>query len=154
MSRSFITGLLLCTPLPWMVYRLRMASRTLDAILAPYVAAGAGTEGSAPAAALSREQQERAPSVRLVVVENRPSDPVPQVTPEGAKASRIRRAVTAPPCHDCACCAVYATRLHDAHAEITRLRDELGRDDAHRINSQPPRLSPDVVRFSGAGGEC
>jgi hypothetical protein len=149
-SRSFAAGLLLCTPLPWMYFRLRDGAHTLRSLLVPYVAAGGSTEGSAPAAA-ALPAQPRTPSVRLVV-ENRPSDPVSEATPETVKASRIRRAVLAPPCHDCPCCAVYATRQHDAHAEIDRLRAELEAAAARRINTTPrPIPNPGLNPFTQAG---
>lgn len=48
----------------------------------------------------------------------------PEVTPAAVKAGEARRAQTTP-CHECDCCAAYATRLRDIELELERVRDDL-----------------------------
>ncbi|MCU1591566.1 MAG: hypothetical protein JWP11_2822 [Frankiales bacterium] len=146
MTGRFLTGLLFTAlSLPSLAARLVQGARRHER--PTIVAAGRALEGSAGRD--SNRPASCSPVVR-VAGETRPPDPQPVVTPLMAKAGRVRRAELGPPCHSCGCCTIYANRLHDAHAEITRLRDELVRGDGRRINQTGPLH---VVTGIGTGGE-
>ena len=129
MTRS-VAGLFLSLPSPALYGRL-LRPTSSSPVPAPTDVAVAHCEGSAAAASLPG-QPAVAPAV--LVVENRPSDPQPVVTPQRAKAGGVRRAVQGTPCHDCHCCDVYSGRLTDAHDEIDRLRVEIVAADGRRLN--------------------
>lgn len=67
----------------------------------------------------------------------------PVATPSQVKAGEVRRA-QGPPCHDCHCCSVYATRIAQAHDEIDRLRDELLERDARGVHHASSRQSSNL----------
>lgn len=102
--------------IPWAMWRLHVTNAVIE---------------NAPALNVVTSTPERPPTVALVTAavpaqpparDNAPD--LPEVTPHQVKAGEVRR-VQGPPCHDCHCCSVYATRIEQAHIEIDKLRDEL-----------------------------
>lgn len=113
----------------------------------PLIVASGSMEGSGPGA--TQVPPHVLPPVVRVVEEIRPPNAPPVVTPLMAKAGSVRRTELGPPCHGCACCRTYGRRLHDAHAEIDRLRGELEAADARRINTPRPLHVARDVAFTG-----
>lgn len=119
-------GLVLCTALPFLLWRLENGRRRLDKCT---WLAGLGLRP------LDGTLQTLASDAGLP-----PVDPESRVA---AKAGSVRREPEPPPCHDCTCCARYSARLAAAHEEIDRLRREIEAGDARRINALTwPRPRP------------
>lgn len=111
-------GLVLCTGLPFLLWRLENGRRRLDKC---NWLAGLGLRP------LDGTLQTLASDAGLP-----PVDPESRVA---AKAGSNRREPEPPPCHGCTCCSSYATRITTAYDEIDRLRREIEAADGRRINT-------------------